>query len=277
VSASTPFTMEVLIYDFAGWKAEVDGQTVPITPSNPHGLITFPVPEGQHTVRLDLGSTPPRDLGVGLTVLAVFGLALLSWKRRANHTLQQSEFLGVSSQVSILIATFLIILGLVIVYMREGIAWVKSPPGSALLAENQTIYHLGDNIQLLGYDLNGDTFRPGDTIELTVYWYTDTPIPYGYASFVHVSTGGAPLAQADKQNPAGRPTKEWTSDGYIRDDYTIVLPDTMPTGEYSLMIGLYTCDTLPEGECGNGDRLPVTDASGNAVGDTVPLQTITVR
>jgi len=166
---------------------------------------------------------------------------------------------------------------LVVGYVREGVAWVESPPGQALLAQHQTAYHLGNTIEMLGYDLNGDTFKPGDRVNLSVYWYARAPITYGYASFVHFSTGGPPLAQADKLNPAGRPTKEWTSDGYIRDDYTIQLPDNIPPGDYQIRVGLYTCDTMPVGDCGNGERLIVTDANDQNLGDAVVLQTITVR
>jgi hypothetical protein len=161
--------------------------------------------------------------------------------------------------------------------MREGITWLDSPPGMALVAQNQTRYDLGEEIQLLGFDLNQREFRPGERLELVLYWYGRAAIDYGYASFVHVSAGGPPLAQADKQNPAGRPTREWTPEGYIRDPYLIDLPPDMPPGDYQLAAGLYTCDTLPPGECGNGDRLPVRDAAGQALGDVVPLATIRVR
>jgi hypothetical protein len=168
-------------------------------------------------------------------------------------------------------------LALVLVLMREGVMWVDSPPGSALLAQNQIIYNLGDEIQLLGYDLNGHTFRPGDRVDLTLYWYAQEPVSYGYASFVHISSGGPPLAQQDKFNPAGRPTLAWSTDGNYNDPYMITLPADMPPGEYEIRVGLYTCDLRPAGECGNGDRPPVTDANGASLGDFVPLATITVR
>jgi hypothetical protein len=171
----------------------------------------------------------------------------------------------------------LLTLALFAVYMREGGAWLNSPPGTAQAARHQTAYHLGDTIQLLGYDLNSDTFHPGDRLELSVYWYPTGPIPYGYSSFVHVSNGGPPLAQADKLNPADRPTKTWTPEGYIRDDYTIILPPDIPPGTHQLFVGLYTCDTQPAGDCGNGERLSVSDAAGKAVGDAVPLARVEVR
>ncbi len=146
-----------------------------------------------------------------------------------------------------------------------------------MLAQHQTDYRLGDSIRLIGYDLNNTTFRPGDRVELKVYWYTTDIIPYGYSSFVHISAGGPPLAQADKLNPAGLPTRIWPSTGYIHDDYVIDLSANIPPGEYSLVVGLYTCDTRPAGECGNGERLDVIDASGNELGDVVPLAQLKVE
>lgn len=288
VQAAAPFTMEVLLFDFLGWTAEIDGQPVPITASDPHGLITFPVPVGDHDIYVYLASTTARDLGVTLTIasaIAVVGLAVII-SRAGFFTTQKTQSIGARHVVPLpmerttifaLSTSFILILIVAFVYLRKDVGWVESPPGQALLAQHQVVYHLGDTINLLGYDLNSDNFAPGDQVELRVYWYARSPIPYGYASFVHISTGGPPLAQADKQNPAGRPTKEWLSDGYIRDDYRIQLPPDMPAGEYTIYIGLYTCDTLPAGECGNGERLIVTDAADQPVGDALPLQTITVR
>lgn len=170
----------------------------------------------------------------------------------------------------------LLALAFVLVYMRAGSAWVESPPGEARLAQHTLDYQMGESLRLLGYDLNATTLRHGWRLKLRVYWYASEPIPYGYSSFVHISSGGPPLAQADKLNPAGLPTKTWGSGGYIHDDYVIVLPQTMPPGAYQLTIGLYTCETRPAGDCGNGDRLPVLDVDGTALGDAAPLTTITV-
>lgn len=113
-------------------------------------------------------------------------------------------------------------------------------------------------------------------MELRVYWAVEAAIPYGYASFVHLTQGGPPAAQADKLNPAGLPTKLWPVGGLIQDDYVIELPETLAPGDYTLYAGLYTCDTRPAGECGNGERLTVTDAAGTMLGDAVPLATVRI-
>lgn len=285
VTAPNDFTLEVLTYDFAGWTAEVDGQRVPITASNPHGLITLPVPAGEHTVRVFMGSTPARDLGNGISIAA--GIVLLGvlsteyrvLRKRSAVSDQPSGLAGDGGRFS---AWYFVLGGVVVlaflgVYLREGGAWANSPPGEARLAQHPTNYQLGESIRLIGYDLNGETFRPGDRVELRVYWYTTGAIPYGYSSFVHISTGGPPAAQADKLNPAGLPTKTWESGGFIRDDYVIELPPDMAAGTYSVYVGLYTCDTRPSGECGNGERLMVTDGSGTSVGDAVLLGEVKVE
>lgn len=279
VTAAAPFTLEVLTFDFAGWQASVDGQPVAITPSEPHGLITLPVPAGEHIVRVWLGSTPARDLGGAISLgalLEVVALAALLRRKTRPPAPPVDETAALRPPAG-LAAGGLIALGLAVVFLREGGAWLNSPPGEVLPAQHQAGFRLGESLQLLGYDLNGQTFRPGDRLELRLYWHTTAAIPYGYSSFVHVSSGGPPLAQADKLNPADRPTKEWTSGGYIRDDYTINLPPDIPPGTYALLVGLYTCDTRPPGACGNGDRLPVTDAAGAPLGDAALLATLEVR
>jgi hypothetical protein len=273
--ADDAFTLEVLTYYFPGWQAEIDGQPVSVRASEPHGLIVFDVPAGAHDIRLFMGSTPARDAGVAVTFGAALVISAVFILRRGAQHYPPAKPLETIHQRAV-IAGGLIQLALMVIFMREGGAWVNSPPGTVLVAQNQVVYDLGESIQMLGYDLNGREFRPGDRLALTVYWYARAPIAYGYASFVHVSTGGPPLAQADAQNPAGRPTLEWTSDGYIRDPYVIDLPASLPPGEYQLTVGLYTCDTRPPGECGNGDRLTVTNANGEVSGDAVPLGTIRV-
>ncbi len=291
-TVNTPgdFTFEVLTYYWLGWAAEVDGRAAAITPSDQNGLITLPVPAGEHKVRVYLGSTPARDLGNAISLLSVVvlvGIVLGIGRPRKLTTEPQREEKplhplnrGGSKNQSLFIGLGIgavVAFGFLVVYMREGGAWVVSPVGQAVLAQHPLDYRLGEHIRLLGYDVNGDTFRAGDRVELKAYWYATAPIQYGYASFVHISTGGPPLAQADKLNPADIPTKVWPSTGYLHDDYVIELPADMPAGEYQLLIGLYTCDTKPVGDCGNGDRLTVTDANGQAVGDEVRLATIRVR
>jgi hypothetical protein len=278
ITTAEPFTFEVLTFAFLGWQARVDGVAVAVTPSSPHGLITLPIPAGTHEVEVYLGDTPARSLGALLSlVTAVVLVGVLVWGRR--RTWAAVEAAAQQTDTHALWAggaAFIIILVAMPVVLREGVAWVVSSPGEARLAQQQTDYRLNETLRLIGYDLNSTVFRPGERLELTVYWYASAPIPYGYASFVHISTGGPPVAQADKLNPAGIPTKTWPTTGFIQDTYSIVLPAAITPGTYQISVGLYTCDTLPVGACGNGERMQVTDGAGQPVGDAVLLAEITI-
>lgn len=276
VTAAAPFAFEALIYAFPGWTAEIDGQPVPVRASDPHGLLVFDVPAGTHDVALYLGATPPRTLGAAISLLAAAAAVALLVARQRPRAVPRVPPLTGPLRLGVA-GGFGLALALMLLLMRPGVMWEQSPPGEARLAQRQTDYRLGDSLRLIGYDLNATVFRPGDTLALTVYWYASAPVEYGYASFVHIGQGGPPLAQADRLNPAGLPTKTWTADGFIQDSYRIALPADMPPGEYALTVGLYTCDTRPPGDCGSGDRLPVTDAAGAPLGDAVPLAVIEVR
>ncbi|MEZ4643358.1 MAG: hypothetical protein R3E31_11610 [Chloroflexota bacterium] len=60
LTRAKPFTARYLSFAFPGWTATVDGESVPITPSDPEGLITLPVPAGTHTLIIRWRSTPLR-------------------------------------------------------------------------------------------------------------------------------------------------------------------------------------------------------------------------
>jgi hypothetical protein len=57
ITASQPFTAIYNGFDYPGWRVTVDGDSVPITPDEPYGRITFPVPKGRHTVSIRFGET----------------------------------------------------------------------------------------------------------------------------------------------------------------------------------------------------------------------------
>jgi hypothetical protein len=300
VTSDTAFTMEVLIFYFPGWQVLINDEPVDITPADQHGFITFPVPAGTHTVRMFLGSTPARGIGGWLTLGAAAALASVVWRSRRRLTTEAQrtpkkelesprnhakydrerrdhEKLG-ALPYSAVVAAAVLMLALCAVFLREGGAWVQSPPGAAVIAQHTLDYRLGEHTYIIGYDLSDTTFRAGERVELVLYWYAEQPAPYKYIPFVHIGTLGAPpLTQAPgKDHPGGRPMTEWTADGYIRDAHVIFLPADMPAGEYQIIVGLYTCETRPAGECGNGERPTVYDADGNVVGDVAVVATITV-
>ena len=74
INSPEPFTARYLSFDFPGWVATIDGEPVPITPEDPSGLITFPVPAGSHEIAVRWQSTPTRTALLGFSLISLAGV-----------------------------------------------------------------------------------------------------------------------------------------------------------------------------------------------------------
>jgi 6-pyruvoyl-tetrahydropterin synthase-like protein/tetratricopeptide repeat protein len=77
-------------FDFAGWRASVDGNAVAIRSDNPERLIEVRVPPGRHNVVVEFGTTPARRFGAllsGVTVLALAIAAVVPLRVRVRRWL----------------------------------------------------------------------------------------------------------------------------------------------------------------------------------------------
>jgi hypothetical protein len=129
----------------------------------------------------------------------------------------------------------------------------------------------GTYVSLVGYDLpagEAATFIPG-SIQFSLYWRALAPTPGRYKLFAHLVDPGSPAdirAQADLY--PSLPTTTWTPGEYLREDVTLELPPGLAPGRYDLIIGFYDEAT--------GGRLPLLDAVGQSLGDSLLLQQITL-
>ncbi|MDD9955532.1 MAG: hypothetical protein OXP68_04865 [Anaerolineaceae bacterium] len=134
--------------------------------------------------------------------------------------------------------------------------------------QHETDIRFGDHIRLTGYDLHSPHPRPGDDLDLTLYWNATTTPPENYSLFLHLvgDDDPRPLAQVDG-NPAvpARLTQTWDrpEETLISPRFSLPLPDDLPPGDYRVMLGLYNVET--------GERLPLRDASGAPLGDAWEL------
>jgi hypothetical protein len=100
---------------------------------------------------------------------------------------------------------------------------------------------LGDAIVLLGHDLSPDSPRPGETMQVSLYWQALRPLETEYHSFIHLlDADGHRVAQSDRQ-PGGvyYPTTLWQPGERLRDDHLLTIPADAPEGVYSLLAGMY--------------------------------------
>jgi hypothetical protein len=131
--------------------------------------------------------------------------------------------------------------------------------------------NLGNKAELLGYDLDHTSAKPGHSLHLTLYWRALTAMDASYTVFTHLLDGESRIwGQKDNVPQAGTyPTTLWVEGEVVTDEYDIVVKPDAPPGQYVIEVGMY----LPQ----SGQRLPVLDESGQVQGDRILLDTVEVQ
>jgi hypothetical protein len=128
--------------------------------------------------------------------------------------------------------------------------------------------NLNDELLLVGYELDSQRLAtagghagqpsppPEDELAVTLLWQAARPMADDYTVFVHLlDADGTIVAQRDVQPFQGTyPTSVWTQGELLADTYLLPLPDTLPSGEYEVVVGLYVARS--------GQRLPAYDELG---------------
>jgi len=132
-------------------------------------------------------------------------------------------------------------------------------------------FEVGERFALRGYDLAPSQVRPGDELQLTLYWQALKQGDQDYTVFVHLVDREERIwDQADAQPLGGDyPTSFWGQGETIQDSYTLSLPPEAPSGDYLVELGMYLLAT--------GERLPVRDAERVRMeGDRIQLASMQV-
>jgi len=143
-------------------------------------------------------------------------------------------------------------------------------PARQYIISNPLQVDLGNQVDLIGYDLGTSEARPGEAIALTLYWEASQDLDQDYTVFTHVIDYEDHVwAQKDSQPLGGNyPTSFWDAGDVVCDPYEITLPMDVPAGHYGLEVGLYLAST--------GERLSVLDEKGEIQENRVLLETVTV-
>jgi hypothetical protein len=125
----------------------------------------------------------------------------------------------------------------------------------------------GESIVLTGFTLSSDSVVPGDALQLRLEWRPDTALDTRYKVFVQLlNSDGTLAAQRDSEPGGGRlPTVTWEAGTAVIDNHALLIPEDLPAGEYTLIIGLYAADD-PQA------RLPVSTG-----GDALEIGKISLR
>lgn len=146
----------------------------------------------------------------------------------------------------------------------------EPPPVEALDIEHPLSANLGDQVRLLGYNLESG-FRPGDRIHLTLFWQALQAMDRGYTVFIHlVDEQGRFWGQKDNPPVDGfYPTTVWEVGEIVRDQYDLPISPDAPPGPYQIEVGMYLAET--------GERLPVLAEDGSGRGNRILLSEVQVR
>ncbi len=109
----------------------------------------------------------------------------------------------------------------------------------------ETPSQFGNLALLLGYDVSGD-IRPGASLVVTLTWKALGPSEVSYTGFVQLlDETNRVIAQEDHVPQRGAaPTTSWVEGEIVQDRYDLRLPETLPSGPYRLITGLYDATTM---------------------------------
>ena len=118
---------------------------------------------------------------------------------------------------------------------------IESRPATELPKDakaQETIWTNG--AELVGYRIVDKRVRPGEALDLTLFWRAPQPLDKDYKVFVHVLKDGQVIAQHDAEpGLGGYPTTRWPAGDIIPDRHLIQIPSEAQAGDYTAVVGLY--------------------------------------
>lgn len=155
------------------------------------------------------------------------------------------------------------------------IAPLYKPPRTLAPSEVERIGHqtnldFGDQIRLLGYELETKELVPGETLSLSLYWQALKEIDQDYWLLLQIvdKDGEVPLTK-DGSPSAGRyATDLWKEGEIIPSRHRLQLPLEVHPGLYRIEIGIHLF--------GVWKWLPIIDQEGKVLGEKTSLTEISV-
>jgi len=101
---------------------------------------------------------------------------------------------------------------------------------------------------LVGYRLDEEVVRPGDEVQLTLYWRAESETERNYKVFLHLTVpnhADQKVGQCDTLlGGTNYPTSLWHAGDLVRGEYTISLSPDAPTPRvYEVRVGLYNLES----------------------------------
>jgi len=136
--------------------------------------------------------------------------------------------------------------------------------------EQQGEFQFGDQIRLLGYELEPTEPTPGETLSLSLYWQALKEIDQDYWLLIQIvdEDGEAHLTKDGSPSASRYATDLWKEGDIFCFQHRLYLPSDMPPGRYRLELGVHLFGTW--------EWLPVRDEKGTFLGEKITLTEVRV-
>jgi hypothetical protein len=273
------YLLRLFLFDFPGWRVQVDGRPVETELGRPEGFLVVPVPAGDHIIDVHFDGTTARLVSWLVTLGAAAATITIAWWLRRSQRPGESfdvvreRNLGANRAAlgPVLMLSLAIFMANVLFIEPLGLVHYESKGLTAIPANRDDLVNFGQQIALIGYDAPNMPVAAGQDFEVTVYWKALEQLEINYQVFVHmIDDSGQPVTQSDKLNPGDFPSKWWPTDKYVLDTHRLQIPEDLDPGRYRLSLGLWVAS--------EGWRLPVLGPDGEMLDDHYVLPTeIVVR
>jgi hypothetical protein len=141
--------------------------------------------------------------------------------------------------------------------------------GAIAKIPTSTLGQVDDVMQLHDYQLQ-EAPKPGGKLRPRLIWESIAPTATDWTEALHLIAANGQIVAQDDRQPCDNsyPTTIWQPGELIVEDRTIDLPPDVPAGDYTLSVVWY--------HASDNTRLPAFSATGQALGDSLRLGTVTV-
>lgn len=262
IHAMEPFTLTANVFDYAGWQAAVDEQSVTITPEVGTGLITIPVPAGDHTIDIRFGSTPLRSRADLISLVSLILLVLLMVSKRRLRSLwshpeadrptagflppaPDDHRLPSRQPLFALCCLALALAALVILVLPR----MQTPLRRSGLATLDETAVFTNNMVLRDYQIASRVLAADASLQITAFWQAQQPLTRSFRDTVRLvgldgNWWSVKTASAPRAFRGPRQTQTWSPDEYAESQHLLEpLPGT-PPGIYRIELILFDTETL---------------------------------
>lgn len=234
---------------FPIWQIQLNGVAIQPQLDPRTGLVRVSVPEAvQGTLQINLGSTPIRVIAWQLSILSVvisLGIVRFWWFDYSDAIFEDDSDLFSNRSARVLLGVIVVIMGMLWFYINTDLFDDWQPqPEIGLIGRISLLRETDVGIDLIGYKRFEQTYSPGDTMQIMLFWAANQAITENYqvqVSVRHIDTNEV-WQESTLRHPAYYPTSRWDTRGYATDQYYLPLPTDMPTGFYTFDVQLFRCD-----------------------------------